>query len=488
MVKEKKIQKQAFWFTLINYLGIIIGVVSTIFIYPNAKAFLGKIRFVDAIAQILFPIMVFGTAQALINFYPSVTEKNRNKLLKYGAFTILTLSLIVLIILILGDEFLSVKNYRFAFYAFPLALAMAFIELFKRQAINLNRIAVPTFYEKIIPKIITPAIFLLLLSGYLEVISGLVAFIGAYFLVLLFTGGYVFRHYKIDADFSFKSLFVEIPKKEYYRYSIYSFLGSFGSFFAFRIDALMIPSFLSFEANGAFSIGSALAAAIGIPAVGVFSIYAPMVSKYIKSNNLVELKKKYTETAKLLFFIGALLYGAVVLGIDSLFRLAPTYENLAASIPVILVLGANVLFNMSTGFNSEIISYSKFYRFNIVSVLALIVLNVSLNLYFLIYTELGIVGVAYASFIALVVFNLLKLYYIRNKFGMLPFDKGYLKLFLVTILVFLTFYSLPKLPNHWLNLVVKSGGYVLLTAAFIYKLKLVYSLNFYVEKLINNWK
>lgn len=487
-MQEKGIQKQAFWFTVINYIGIVIGVVSTIFIYPNNKEFLGMVRFVDAIAQLLFPIMVFGTAQALINFSPSVSEKNQSKLFKYGIFTILSISFFLLILLFFGDKLLSIKNYRFVFYAFPLALALAFIELFKRQSINFNKIAVPTFYEKIIPKIALPTIFLLLLSGYLEVIDALVAFIISYFVVFLLLAVYLFRNYKTDLNFNFKPFFAEIPRKEYYRYSMYAFLGSFGSFLAFRIDALMIPQFLSFEANGTFSIGVALAAAIGIPAIGIFAIYAPLVSNYIKNNNISELKKKYVETAKLLFFIGAIFYGSILLGVDSLFQLLPTYENLAGSIPIILVLGANVLFNMATGFNSEIISYSKFYRFNIISILILIVLNVGLNLYFLLYTNLGIVGVAYATLIAMSVFNVVKLYYIKKKFGMLPFDKGYLKLFFTIGVILAVLYAIPSLPNNWLNLVAKVGAYIFLTLVLTYKLKLVYSFNYFVEGFLRKLK
>src|SRR5690606_9351682 len=127
------------------------------------------------------------------------------------------------------------------------------------------------------------------------------------------------------------------------------------------------------------------------------------------------------------------------------------------SIPIIFLLGANVLFNMSTGFNSEIISYSKYYRFNIVSILVLAVLNVFLNLYFLTTTDLGIIGVAYASLIYMVSFNCLKLGFIYRKFGLLPFDMVYLKLVFMVSLVFAIFYSIPENPNAILNLFLKAG-------------------------------
>ncbi|ALJ04821.1 hypothetical protein APS56_06660 [Pseudalgibacter alginicilyticus] len=477
-------QKQVFWFTLINYLGIVIGIVSTIFIYPNDKEVLGIIRYVDAIAQLMFPIMLFGAGQALIYFYPSVSEESQKKLFKYAIVTILGISTVLLLLLILGNYIISFENYKYIFYAFPLAFAIAFIELFKRQATNLKKLSVPTLFEKIIPKVALPIIFLLLLSGYLEVMDGLLAFIASYFIIVALLMLYVFKHFSINLDFSFKSLFAQIVKKEYYRYSFYAFLGSFGSFLAFRLDVLMIPEFITFEANGTYSIGVVLASVIAVPASGIFAIYSPLISEYLKKNSIVELGRKYTENAKLLFFVGAVLYGAIVLGIDSLFQLLPTYDKLVDSIPIIMILGANVLFNMSTGFSSEIISYSKYYRVNIMLLFVLVFINICLNLYVLTQTDYGIAGVAWASLIAMGLFNSIKLYYIYIKFKILPFDKGYLQLFLIVLLIGIGVYFMPEAESNILNLLVKSGVFCVLTVLVVYRLKLVYSLNYWVEKVL----
>lgn len=482
-MQENNSHKQAFWFTIINYVGIVIGVVSTIFVYPNDKEFLGIVRYVDSIAQILFPIMVFGGAQALIHFYPDLSEANRKQLFKYGIRTILAISLLVLVFLFIGDFFITWNNFHYVFYAFPIAFSLAFVELFKRQATNLQKLSVPTFYEKIIPKLALPIVFILLLSGYFNVISSLVAFIISYFILLVLLSVYLFRQYKINMNFDFSSLFSQISKRDYYKYSFYSFVGSFGSFFAFRVDSFMIPEFLSFEANGTYSIGVMLASALAIPATGMYAIYAPQVSSLIKSGNIKVLAEKYIETSKLLFFIGAVLFGCIVLGIDSLFQMLPTYDKLVDSIPIIVILGANVLFNMATGFNSEIISYSKYYRFNIISVLVLVVINISLNVYFLTQTHLGIMGVAYASLIAMTLFNSFKLYFIYSKFGILPFDKKYGQLFLTISAITFSIYLLPGFSNHFLNLIFKVLLNCILIIAITYKLKLVFSLNFWLDKI-----
>tara|TARA_R100000935_G_scaffold18503_1_gene35827 strand:- start:54278 stop:55741 length:1464 start_codon:yes stop_codon:yes gene_type:complete len=478
-----KIYKQVFWFNIISYTGVAIGVISTVFIYPHNKEFLGIVRYVDSLAQLLFPLILFGGGQALVHFYPTLDEYNRPQLFKYSIASILVISFVLLSILLLGTTFSQWNHYYYFFYAFPIASVLAFVELFKRQAIHIDKIEIPALYEKIIPKIALPTIFGLLIFGYLNIDSALLAFVISYFILFVLLLFYILKHFKLKWGFKFKSLFSEVHKKEYYKYSFFSFLGSFGSILAFRIDAFMIPEFLSFEANGTFAIGMALATSLAIPAAGVFAIYAPKISAYLKNNEIDELGKKYKETAKLLFFIGAVVYTSLVLGIDSLFKMLPAYDKLVDSIPIIILLGANVVFNMSTGFNNEIISYSKYYRFNIISVLSLAILNIFLNIFFLTQTNLGIIGVAYASLIAMVSFNCIKLLYIHIKLGILPFDKDYFKILAVVCIVFFTFLLLPVNSNPLFNLILKSGLNSLLILYITYRLKLIYSLNYWVAKL-----
>ena len=485
---DTKIHKQVFWFNVISYLGVVIGVVSTVFIYPYNKEFLGIVRYTDSLAQLLFPILLFGGGQALVHFYPTLKNQNKPALFKYSILSILVLSFGVFGVLLVGNFFSEWNHYYYLFYAFPIAFVLAFVELFKRQSIHINKIEVPTFYEKIIPKLALPAIFMLLIYGYLNIHNALLAFIVSYFILFLLLLFYILKHFKLKWDFNMKSLFSEVNRKEYYKYSFFGFLGSFGSIIAFRIDAFMIPEFLTFEANGTFAIGMALATSLAIPATGVFAIYAPKISAYLKNDEIDELGLKYKETAKLLFFIGAILYTAVVLGIDSLFQMLPAYDKLVDSIPIIFLLGANVFLNMSTGFNNEIISYSKYFRFNIIFVLLLAVLNIFLNIFFLTQTDLGIIGVAYASLIAMVTFNCIKLIFVYRKFRILPFDKNYLKVVAVVSMVFFTFYMLPIHSNPLLNLILKSGFNTLIIVFVTYKLKAIYSLNYWIAKLYKQWR
>ncbi len=471
-------------YALINYLGTAIGILSVMFIYPKDLAFIGTIRYIDSISQLLFPIMVLGASHALIKFYPALDEKHRKQLFNYSIVSIIAIAAAVLVGIIIIRYYADYDNEGFLIYAFPIAVALAFIELFKKQAQDLQKIAVPTLYERLIPKVVLPVAFLLLLNQVLGVHESLIVYILCYVLVFGLTAIYLFRRFRPGLNYRFKSLFGSISKKDYFRYSLYSFAGSLGSLLAFRIDGIIIPEYISMEANGIFSNGVTLASTLQIPAIGLFALYAPIISSYLQNNNMKELDMKYKEVARLLFFIGAVLYSCIFVGIDDLFRLLPAYNELQSSIPIIQILGFSVLINMATGFNGEIITYSKYYRFNLIAVLLLIILNTGLNFYFLEFTSLGILGVAYASFLSMTLFNISKLIFIYKKFKLLPFDAKFIQLGIIFILCGFGVYYLPDTPSHLFNLIYKISLLLTVNIFVIYRLKLVWQVNQWIDKSI----
>lgn len=487
-MKDKTLHKQVIFYALINYLGTAIGIISVLFIYPLDVEFLGTVRYIDNIAQILFPIMVLGASHALIKFYPALDEKMKRQLFNYSILSITGISILVFSGIFLFTKISGSESTNLLYFAFPVAVSLAFVELFRKQAQDLQKLTVPTLYEKIIPKVTLPAIFLLLLGNYTGVFESLTLYVICYAVVFILTGVYLFRRYKPGFNYRFKTLFGQISRKDYFRYSLYSFAGSLGSLLAFRIDGVIIYNMISEEANGIFNMGVTLASTLQIPAVGLFALYAPIVSNYLKDENFTELQMKYKEGARLLFFIGALLYSCIVLGIGDLFLMLPSYDKLVQTIPIIFILGLSVLINMATGFNTEIITYSKYYRFNMIAILSLVVVNVALNLFFIYYTDMGITGIAWASFISMTLFNLSKLLFIYKKFRLLPFDNAFFKLAVIFLLSGTGIYLLPDSGSSLVNLIYKIGLSLLLNVVVVYRLKLVYQVNQTIDKALRKFK
>ena len=488
LLKGNTLQKQVVFYTLINYAGTAIGIVSALFIYPLDFAFSGTIRFVDNISQMLYPIMVLGASHALIKFYPALEEQRRKELFNYSLLSIAVVSILVFGGLFAFNVIAKYEAADLLYFAFPIAVALAFIDLFRKQAQDLQKLAIPTLFEKIIPKIALPVLFLLLVNRIIYISSALYLYDAAFVLIFLLIGFYLFRHFKPGLNYRFKTLFGEISRKDYFRYSLYSFAGSLGSLLAFRIDGIIIYNWIGEEANGIFANGVTLASTLQIPAIGMFALYAPLISNYLKDGNFAELHVKYKEGARLMLFIGAILFSCIVLGIEDLFRLLPAYEKLKLTIPIIQILGFSVLLNMATGFNTEIITYSKYYRFNMIAILSLIVVNIALNIYFLTSTDWGIIGVAAASFISMALFNIGKLAFIYRKFKLLPFDRSFALLAVIFAISGTAIYFLPETGMPLADLVYKTGLSLAVNVIAVYKLRLVYQVNVTIDKILGMLK
>ena len=476
--------KQALWFTLINYFGVLIGTVSTLFIYPYNLELFGIIGYIDGFAQILYPVMVLGASTALLNFQPKLNDLLQRKLFSYSMISIVWMVFLCAIGVSVVYWFDRLENKQYFIYGFFIAICLAYVDLFKRQATNLQKLSVPTFYEKIIPKITLPLAFVLILYYGFSQAQGLIFYTVSFAIMLLATGFYLFKYFKPVYTLNYKDLFQEIPKKQYYQYSLYAFSASLGSFFAFRIDSLMIPEFISNAANGDFKLGVNLANTLMIPAAGVFALYSPLISESLKKNDLSVLKIKYADVSKNLFFIGILLYGCVLLGMNDFFEILPTADKLIPVLPVLYILGGNVVLNMATGFNTEIIAYSKYYRFNLIAILILAVLNVGLNYYVLTQTNYGIIGVAWASFFAMMVFNLTKLWFIYRKFNILPINSHYIKTIASSFILLLIAYFLPLNVFGIFAFVVRCAFFALTFMLLIYKTGWVQEFNNNVAKVV----
>lgn len=487
MIDNNTSYKETLSFTLINYIGIAIGIFATLFIYPNSKETIGIVRFVEGIAYILSPVFVFGTSQALIHFSSNLAVIQKQKLFIFSIYIISSIAALFLIVIFVTFYFNLFNNSKIIYYSFAIALCMALLELFKKKASIANRLTVTTIFDSLIPKIALPVLFYFYLDNQLELQQFLSIYACVFIVVLFAIIFYLKKYFSSFFNINFKSLFETISKHEYFNFSLYAFAGSIGTIFALRIDAIIIPMFLTMEDNGNFSIAVSLVSAIAVPANGLFALYSPIIAKYFSTNNMTELNAKYKEISIFLFFIGFLLYSCLFLGIENLFLLLPTGAGLLNSVPLIMILGLTILINMGTGFNSEIITYSNHFRFNLIAIFVLIGLNLTLNIVFLYFLKLGVIWVAIASMISMLVFNLLKLVFIYRKFKLFPFDFKYLGLLIASTSVLFFVYNIPETISIFFNLIAKIALCLILNLVLIYRLNFVTQFNAILDNFFSKF-
>lgn len=456
------VARQSFKYSIIGYLGFLLGTVSAIFIFPFDMVFYGKLRFVLSATLMLVPFVVFGLSYSNVYFFGKAKEEGKHQ-------NLFSLSLVGV-----GINFLIFLLGFFAFFyifssfqedselwdmkrlILPMVLVMSLSAVFNRYISNFKRIVVPNIFENIFPKLANLGAFcLFFFLGTSEKISyGF--FLGVFVLGLIGYVLYTNKLEKIAPDFS--TDFVKKDKlwKEILNYSFYGFLGNLGSFLALNISNYMIGEKLSFEENGIYSTVFSVVQLISIPSMGLYNISAPIISKHFADNTIKELDVYYKKTSLSLFFLGLVLFSCIAVGYPYLTDFMPKSGKLLLEAqPLLWVIGFALLFELATGFNSHIISMSKYYRFNIYVMLFLAVLTTSLNFYFINKTSLGILGISISYTVSLTIFNLTKIAFNYYQFKVSPFTIEMLYSVILATLAISLAIVLPNFSNSFLNLVYK---------------------------------
>ena len=456
------VARQSFKYSIIGYLGFLLGTVSAIFIFPFDMVFYGKLRFVLSATLMLVPFVVFGLSYSNVYFFGKAKEEGKHQ-------NLFSLSLVGV-----GINFLIFLLGFFAFFyifssfqedselwdmkrlILPMVLVMSLSAVFNRYISNFKRIVVPNIFENIFPKLANLGAFcLFFFLGTSEKISyGF--FLGVFVLGLIGYVLYTNKLEKIAPDFS--TDFVKKDKlwKEILNYSFYGFLGNLGSFLALNISNYMIGEKLSFEENGIYSTVFSVVQLISIPSMGLYNISAPIISKHFANDTIKELDVYYKKTSLSLFFLGLVLFSCIAVGYPYLTDFMPKSGKLLLEAqPLVWVIGFALLFELATGFNSHIISMSKYYRFNIYVMLFLAVLTTSLNFYFINKTSLGILGISISYAVSLTIFNLTKIAFNYYQFKVSPFTIEMLYSVILATLAISLAIVLPNFSNSFLNLVYK---------------------------------
>lgn len=456
------VARQSFKYSIIGYLGFLLGTVSAIFIFPFDMVFYGKLRFVLSATLMLVPFVVFGLSYSNVYFFGKAKEEGKHQ-------NLFSLSLVGVGI----NFFIFLLGFFAFFYIFssfqedselwdmkrlilPMVLVMSLSAVFNRYISNFKRIVVPNIFENIFPKLANLGAFcLFFFLGTSEKISyGF--FLGVFVLGLIGYVLYTNKLEKIEPDFS--TDFVKKDKlwKEILNYSFYGFLGNLGSFLALNISNYMIGEKLSFEENGIYSTVFSVVQLISIPSMGLYNISAPIISKHFADDTIKDLDVYYKKTSLSLFFLGLVLFSCIAVGYPYLTDFMPKSGKLLLEAqPLVWVIGFALLFELATGFNSHIISMSKYYRFNIYVMLFLAVLTTSLNFYFINNTSLGILGISISYAVSLTIFNLTKIAFNYYQFKVSPFTIEMLYSVILATLAISVAIVLPNFSNSFLNLVYK---------------------------------
>lgn len=477
--------KQSSRNTLIIFVAFAIGGINTLFLYTQflTDSYYGLVVFLLSAANLLMPLTAFGIQYTIVKFFASYTTKiERDKFLSSAIILPLFIALPIgflgnvfyeQISIFLSSKNSMIKDYTFVIYL--VAIATAYFEIFYAWSKVHLQSVFGNGIKELYHRVSTMVLLCLIWLEFINVEQFIWLMTASYFLRMLLMIWYALKLYT-------PKFTLQLPEnyKEIFKYSLYIILAGSASAILLDIDKVMLPQKEAIEFTAYYTVGVFIASVIEAPGRAMSQILQPLTSKAIHEDNINELKKLYKKSSINLLLVCGLFFLLINLNITELYQLLP--EKYSGGVFIVLMISVAKLYIMFLGNNGAIISNSKYYKvllpYGIAMALSVAYLNVWLiDLY-------GMNGAALSTLLVILVFNTIKIWYVKIKFDMLPFTK---KSFVLMILI-VSFYTLFIFWNFdfhpIINIGLKSGIIIICYLLIVYKLKISTDINQLILKFI----
>jgi O-antigen/teichoic acid export membrane protein len=292
----------------------------------------------------------------------------------------------------------------------------------------------------------------------------------------------MFFYLLVKGEMSFKPRlkFIDTKlRKEIIDVALFSILTGLGGSIVFQIDKIIINQLLGLGQTGVYAIAFFFGTLVVIPSRPLLRISGTLIADAFKRNDLNYIFDIYRRSCINQFIIGAFLFGGIWLNIDNILEiLGPEYLN---GKWVIFFIGLAYLFDMATGANGQIISFSKHYRVALYFVLALIVLVVATMYIFI--PVFGITGGALAIAVSIFSNNIMRFIFLKIKYKMQPFNIRFL---IIAVIFTLAYFLSTFVPEMKLipDIILRSGLYSIVVVVAIYFTGVSDDINSMVKKFL----
>jgi len=451
------IQRQSFKSSIATYIGIVIGAVNLIILFPRflTPEQLGLTRVLIAASLIFSQVSLLGTPYALIRFFPFFKNQEQKHFgfpalmmwLTLGGFTVISLLVFALHAQI--EDLYSKNSPLFSshfLWLFPLALFMTLSEMVFSYTRTLLKMPIPIFFKEVMLRLVQTGAIILLILKMISFEQFLTLFVCSYLVQLLLLCGYVvwLKQFFFFAPIHLRG---KVSFKQILRFSLFMFAAVTAAIYTQNIDVILMSYLLNLSNTAVYSIAFFIGTIIQVPARNMNMVAASVVAEAWKESDHKKIQQLYTQTSLNQLIIGGFIFLLIWVNVNLLLSLLPpVYEGAKW---VIFIIGIGKLFDMATGINGEIINVSKHVKVNLSTNLLLIVISTLSNYFFI--QLYGISGAAIATAISLFAYNVIRMIFLFVRYGLQPFNSNTLKATVLLVAVFVIAFLLPALNNLWIS-------------------------------------
>ena len=482
------IRKQSIQTSLLSYLGVGLGYINVVLLFPKffAPEEFGLTRVLIAVIGIASQFALFGITSAIIRFLPRFREgddKSHHGLLGLSLIGSSIGVLVVGLLLFLAQswvvEYKKGTSDLFVDYyilLFPLLVFEVFYQVFANYTRALYHSVVNVFFKEVFFRITTTILILLFYFNLLDVSQFMWLFVFQHGLLVIGMIIYlkIIGHFSLKIDRTF--LTPEL-RREIFHYRSFTMLTNVSAYMLMSVDVVMISYMIGLDNTAFYTVAFYIVALINVPRNAITNISLPVISDAWKQDDLSMVQNIYSKTSINQLLIGVLLFAGIWANEANIFHILPAEYSDGKW--VLFFVGVARVLDVGFGINGGIISTSSGYRFDTYGNILLLIGTIILNLIFI--PLYGIAGAAAATAISLTSFNLAKYLFLRIKYTLDPFSWRTLAIISLGLLAYWVSSFIPTQSNFVLDILFRSTTIVSVYLPLAFVLRLSEDVNSFVK-------
>lgn len=436
------IAKQSIKGAMANYLGVLIGAVTTFFVVTDllTQEEIGLTRVMVDAAMLFAGLAQLGTNASILRFYPRFKDPEHRDHGFFGWTLILPLfgfTVIAILFFLFKADIVSYYSkdapllVDYVYLLLPLTFFMLYMTVFETNASVLLRIALPKFVREVVVRLLNLTTYLLYGHGIISLDLFVLLFCSSWAVATLINLFYLLSlgriSFRPDWQFVDKTLFREV--------------GVYTLFMTATVLAGNIKLFNSLflakeglKLAGIYTIACYIANVVEIPYRSLGAISSPIISQAVAEDNVYEVNRLGQQVSLHQLLVACMLLFFIWINLTPLFSVIPNGEQYVSGMWVVLFLGIANILNSTLSIATNILNFSKHYTFSLLFISLLTAGAIGFNL--LLIPPLGVTGSACATLLAYIVYFTPLLTLLWRKLGISLFSRKQLWVLLLTVALF----------------------------------------------------
>lgn len=488
--------KQSIKSSAYNYIGILLGAFFTLYLTPKflTTEYNGLYRLLLEYAGIIGTYTHFGIPLVINKYYHKiVTETEYHKGFNFFIFGLPLLGFFIIIILfVLFKESItrliaSEADYelvlQYILFMLPIFLSNSYLLIQRAYSAMLGDIVFVSFVQNVLYKIFNiVAVVVFIFTGNFKFSMWVIVISNIVGVVLVQLKINTFTHKEISFAPSWDFVKKNHLSKDFFKFFIFIIFSNLSAFFITKIDLFFVGKYTDLSNIAFYTTASYFVLFLMVPYNSVLAISFPEIVKLYTLREKERLSIMIKSNAMFGLILSIYCFLIIWLNIDFIYTLIPNGELYEKGKYVFLILATGKLIDISIGSLGQLIVASQWYNYTLLFSIITSVIGIVSGYHMT--SHYGIIGSAFAISITVLISDIFQIILGYLKLKILPFDSNIIKIFILSIIIFLFCYIFDMIElNIYISSILKISFVTIIFFGSIY----IFNINEETNKLTSRF-